>query len=193
MDSRPSASVPFFLTRSEDAFSAATVTTTTETIHGLLRIDGPRLVVQWRLDRRTDRVGATELRTDRDFEEVREVVVPLSSVAGARVRHPGWAFWSGPRLVLHAADLQAFDALAGAGGLELDHPAELVLRVRRADRLAAEEFTAELALALAQLDDAGGWQGLGPADAPGAGRLGDPEDPPPSQPPTDPPPHPGGR
>ena len=44
-----------------------------------------------------------------------------------------------------------FEGLAGKDGLSLDHPAELVLRLRRSDRLAAEEFGAELALAVAGL------------------------------------------
>jgi hypothetical protein len=40
--------------------------------------------------------------------------------------------------------------VAGEGGLRLKHPAELVLRVRRSDRLLAEEFAAELTLAVAE-------------------------------------------
>lgn len=179
MSHHPFAAVPFFLKRSEDVFSASTVTSTTETVHGLLRLDGDRLVVQWRLGRRTERVGTLEVSSDTEYEEVREEVVPLASVAGARVREPWWLFWSGPRLVLRAADLQAFDAIAGPEGLRLDHPAELVLRLRRKDRLAAEEFSAELALALAQLEAgegeleapsrAAGLEGPAPDALPGPG------------------------
>ena len=155
------AAVPFFLKRSEDVYSLSTVTSTTETVHGLLRLEGDRLVVQWRLARHTEKVGATEMTSDREYEEVREVVVPLASVAGARVRHRPWAFWEGPRLVLQAADLRAFDAVAGTEGLRLDHPAELVLRLRRKDTLVAEEFSAEVALALAQLEAPGADRALG--------------------------------
>lgn len=147
------AAAPFFLKRSEDTVSVGSVTSTTETIHGLLRLDGERLVVQWRLERTTERVGAVEIRTDRELEEVREVVLPLASVAGARVRRPRWLLGFGARLVLQAADLRAFDVLAGPEGLKLDHPAELVLRLRRKDLLTAEEFAAELALAVAQLEE----------------------------------------
>ena len=85
------------------------------------------------------------------LEAVRQVVIPLEAVAGAGVRRRWWRLWSGPRLVLRAADLQAFEAVTGEGGLRLAHPAELVLRLRRSDRLVAEEFSAELALAVAEL------------------------------------------
>jgi hypothetical protein len=59
-------------------------------------------------------------------------------------------------LVLRAADLGAFEEVTGAGGLALAHPSELVLRLRRADHLTAEEFAAELALALAERTLPGG-------------------------------------
>ena len=77
-------------------------------------------------------------------------MVPIQAVAGAAVRRPWWLFGTGLRLVLTAADIRAFDVLAGEGGLKLSHPAELVLRLRRRDALAAEEFTADLALAVAE-------------------------------------------
>ncbi len=126
------------------------MTTTTETVHGLLHLDGERLTIQWRLGRKTQHLGA-EIRTDEEFEAVRQVVIPLEAVVGAGVRRRWWQLLSGPRLVLRAADLQAFEEVTGEGGLRLAHPAELVLRLRRSDRLAAEEFSAELALAVAEL------------------------------------------
>jgi hypothetical protein len=49
-----------------------------------------------------------------------------------------------------AADLRAFEPVVGKGGLRLDHPAELVLRLRLRDRIAAQEFAADLELALAE-------------------------------------------
>ena len=141
-----SAAVPFVLRRSNDVVGALTITSTTETVHGLLRLDDDRLVIQWRVARSTDHVGM-EIRTDKQVEPVREVVVPLSAVAGAAVR---WRWWPpGPYLVLTAADLRAFEAVAGAAGLSLDHPAELALRLRGADRALGAEFAAELELAIA--------------------------------------------
>jgi hypothetical protein len=150
-----SATLPFTLKRSRDVLGAAEITTTTETVHGLLYLDGERLVIQWRLARKIETLGE-EIRTDEEFEDVRQVVVPLEAVAGATVRRAWWRLWSAPLLVLRAVDLRAFEKVTGEGGLRLAHPAELVLRLRRSDRLAAEEFSAELALAVAQLAAARG-------------------------------------
>jgi hypothetical protein len=124
------------------------ITSTHETIHGLLRLDGDRLHIQWRIARSTDHVGM-EIRTDKQVEPVREVVLPLSAVAGAAVRWR-WRWPPGPYLVLTAADLRAFEEVAGVAGLSLDHPAELELRLRGEDRAAGSEFVGELELALAE-------------------------------------------
>lgn len=144
------AAVPFHLRRSRDAFSGMDVTSTTEVIHGLLRLEGDRLVIQWRLARHTEHVGAVSVRSDEELEAVRESIVPLGGVAGAAVRRRWWAPWAPHALVLRAADLRAFEEVAGMGGLKLDHPAELLLGIRRSDLLIAEEFAAELALAVAE-------------------------------------------
>jgi hypothetical protein len=144
-----SAALPFNLKRSQDVLGSSSITTTTETVHGLLRLDGDRLVIQWRLARKTEFIG-NEIRTDREVEAVREVVVPLDGVAGASLRRSWLGVLRAPRLVLTAADLQAFEAVAGEGGLRLKHPAELIFRVRRSDGLLAEEFAAELTLAVAE-------------------------------------------
>jgi hypothetical protein len=145
-----SATLPFVIKRGSDVFSGGGMTTTRETVHGLLRLEDDRLTIQWRVGRKTEHLGSTEMRTDEEVEPVRELVVPLEGVAGAMVRRRWWDWLLGPRLVLRAADLSAFEGMAGRAGLSLDHPAELVLRLRRSDRLAAEEFSAELALALAE-------------------------------------------
>lgn len=141
--------LPFTLRRGHDAFTASTVTTTVETVHGLLVLEGDRLVVQWRRSVKTDHMGAAAIHSDEEVGAVRERVVPLAGVAGAEVRRHRWAPWTAPVLVLRAADLAAFDEIAGAEGLRLDHPAELILGLRRRDVLLAEEFSAELTLALA--------------------------------------------
>lgn len=126
------------------------MTTTTEKVHGLLRLDDRSLMIQWRLARKTEFLGM-EIRSDEEMEAVREVEVPLSQVSGALVRR-GWREWfTGPRIVVTASDLRAFQEVAGEEGLRLAHPAELVLKVGRRDRLAAEEFAAELTLAVAEL------------------------------------------
>jgi hypothetical protein len=143
------AALPFTLRRSHDVIGLSEMTTTTETVHGLLRLDGDRLVIQWRLARKTDRIGG-EIRSDQELERVREVAIPLEGIAGATVQRRRWVWLERPRLVLTAADLRAFEAVAGEGGLKLEHPAELVVRLRRGDRLAGEEFGAEVSLALAE-------------------------------------------
>lgn len=140
--------LPFVLCRSQDVIGEE-ITSTTEMIHGLLRVDGDRLIVQWRVAREISRVGA-EIRTDQEFEAVREVTVPLQEVAGAAVRWRGWRWLSAPKIVLTAADLRAFEEIAGAAGLQLDHPATLELQIHRSDHLPAQEFAAELNLARAE-------------------------------------------
>jgi len=143
------AALPFFLKRSNDEFSGTGMTSTRETVHGLLRLEESKLVIQWRAARRID-VLDSEMRTEREFDAVQHIEIPLSGLAGATVRQRWWHWFTGPRIVLSASHLAAFEAIAGEAGLGLDHPAVLVLRLRRADRLVAEEFSAELALAIAE-------------------------------------------
>src|SRR4029453_18921940 len=142
-----SAAVPFLLQRKHDVVGFE-ITSTRETVHGLLRLDGNSLYVQRRVAKSTSHVGM-EIRTDNEVGPVREVVIPLSAVAGAAVRW-NWRWPPGPCLILTAADLRAFEEVAGAAGLSLDHPAELVLRLRRSDRALGVEFAGELELAIAE-------------------------------------------
>ena len=144
------ATLPFTLRRSKYSFASSSMTTTTEKVHGLLHLEGDELTVQWRLARTTQYLGGESQHTDEDIEAVREATIPISAMAGALVRRPWWRFWSGPRIVLLASDLQALEAVAGKDGLRLAHPAKLVLTVRRSDALAAAEFAAELEIAVAE-------------------------------------------
>ena len=144
-----SATVPFLIRRDHSVIRGPEITATREDSYGLLRLEGQRLVAQWSTIRQVSRVGTT-IRVDRDLGPVRDASLPLSGLAGARVR---WRMFPWPprwQLVLQAADLQAFRALADEAGLPLDHPAELVLDLRRADRDLARQFAAELDLALAE-------------------------------------------
>ncbi|MEN8374830.1 MAG: hypothetical protein ABFS34_05220, partial [Gemmatimonadota bacterium] len=125
----PIAAVPFIFKRSSEELGAASLSTTTETVHGVARLHRSSLILQWRLARKTEHLGATGVRTDREVEDVREMEIPLASVAGGEVRRRWWQAFSGPRLVLRAADLKAFEGMAGPDGLKLDHPGELILRV----------------------------------------------------------------
>lgn len=144
----PGSAVPFLLRRQNEVFSLMEMTTTKETFHGVLRIEEDTLVVQWSTARETQKVGFV-MKTDRALDPVREVRIPLAGLAGADI---GWQWrqWPpGPALVLRAADLRAFEGLAGGAGLVLEHPAELTLGIRRRDRALAREFAAELEMHLA--------------------------------------------
>jgi hypothetical protein len=144
-----SVSLPFTIRRSDDVVGAGSFTQTKETIHGLLRLVEDRIIIEWRLYRETGYVGRV-IRTDRQVDAVRTVTVPLHRVAGAHVQQSRLPWPFRPVLILTAADLQAFEEIAGEHGLQLAHPAELVLTLRRSDRLRADEFAAELALAIAE-------------------------------------------
>jgi len=143
------AAVPFLIHRVHSSIRGPEITATKEDFHGLLRLVGGQLVFQWSTAREVSRVGR-EILVARDLGPVQEVSLPVTGLAGAQVR---WRFFPWPprwQLVLRAADLQAFRALAGEAALLLEHPAELVLDLRRGDRAIAREFAAELDFALAE-------------------------------------------
>src|SRR5688572_21248010 len=95
--------LPFTLSRTNSIMGWDYVSTT-ERIHGLLILDADRLLIQWRITRATQRMGAVEVRTDTELDPVREVSIPLSALAGARVRWE-WGRWPpGRYLVLTGAD-----------------------------------------------------------------------------------------
>ena len=149
--------VPFTLKRSSDLYtSGGKYESTTETAHGLVRLETDRLVVQWRVAVVTESMEGIGYETREDIEPVREIVIPLAKVAGAFVSERRWWKLAGPKLVVTASDLLAFEKIAGQEGLKLKHPSKLVLRVKRPDRLIAEEFAADLALALARLPEGDG-------------------------------------
>lgn len=130
---------------------AKEITSTVDKLYGLLRLEGDHLVVQWRTAREISRVGR-EIRTDRELAPLYEVSLPLAGLSGAHLRERWWWFLR-DRLVLNASDLRAFDALVGedgVSGLVLEHPAELVVELRREDRALARTFVSELRLAISE-------------------------------------------
>jgi hypothetical protein len=52
------AALPFTISRSDDVVGVREITSTREQLHGLLRLEGDDLIIQWRTSRTTDRVGA---------------------------------------------------------------------------------------------------------------------------------------
>lgn len=143
------AALAFTVKHSTDVIEHSNVVSTEERIQGLLHLRGDALVIQWRSVRRTDTVGM-KIASEESVDDVREVTVPLASIAAAAVRQPWPAWLRAPALVLTASDLRAFEFLVGAGGLQRSHPAQLTLPLHRRDRLAALEFAADLNLALAE-------------------------------------------
>ena len=144
--------LPFVLHREHGVINGGEVTSTRDQLHGLLYLNGEQLIIQWRTSREISRVGR-EIRTDREMTTIREVALPLSALAGANIRRV-WRRWRfGEALVLTAADLRAFDVLIGEGdlpGLVFEHPAEMVLEVRREDQNLVREFVSELRLAISE-------------------------------------------
>lgn len=138
-----------FTIRRDDSVVGEEITSTVEKVHGLLRLEGDELTIQWRTSRAVSRVGKV-IRTDHEMGAVREAVLPLSAIAGARVRWVWWYWPPGRYLVLTAADLGAFEEVAGASGLRMPHPAELVVHIKRSHQTDAREFVSELELALAE-------------------------------------------
>jgi hypothetical protein len=129
-------------------FGVKEISSTWETVHGLLHLGPDGLAIQWRVMRSTDRVGL-EIRTDREIEPVQNILVPLSAIAGASIRWR-WLSWPpGRYLVIQAADLEAFEEVVGPDGLELDHPAELAFKIGRGKRWYAREFAGDVELAVA--------------------------------------------
>lgn len=142
--------LPFTLERERVVFGAREYVTTTETVHGLLRLEGAWLAIQWRAHRTVERYGR-EMRVDDEVDAVREIVLPLADLAAATLRRRGRWWFSSYELELTAANLRAFEEIAGAAGLKLDHPAQLRLGIASRDRVAAAEFAADVALARAAL------------------------------------------
>lgn len=58
------AALPFTIRRNKDVIAGKEMTSTRETVHGLLRLDGERVLIQWRTSRAIDRVGS-EIRSAR--------------------------------------------------------------------------------------------------------------------------------
>lgn len=170
----PGSAVPFLLRRQSDTVAIGEVTSTIAESHGVARLDADVLRVQWSTARQTHRVGRV-IQTDRTIDPVREVSIPLEGLAGAEVRWH-WRWPPGVSLVLRAADLRAFETLAGDAGLVLEHPAELTLGVRWQDRALAREFAAEVEMQLADqalsAAEARGPLGGSPAGAPRLPRGG---------------------
>ncbi len=145
----PIATLPFILKRSSDEITPGEYRSTTETAHGLLRLEPDRLVMQWRTHRATATMGAGYAERE-EMDPMREVEVPLAWLAHAElVRRWRW-LWPAPCLVVTASDLRAFESVSGPDGLALANPSRLELRLARSETDAGREFAGELALAISE-------------------------------------------
>lgn len=121
-------------------------TATAATTHGMLRVVGDALVIEWRVSRATMRAGAS-FETSEETDPVSEVAIPIGRLASAEVRRVAW--WqplARPTLILAAHDLRAFEPVAATGALALTHPSRLELTLARSDVGAGIEFAGELSL-----------------------------------------------
>lgn len=170
------AALPFQVSGEHQVIANGTVTTTEERRHGVVRLEGTILTVQWRVEREIQKVGV-EIRTDVEREGMRSVPVRVDQLGDARVRTRGRWFWRRWELVITARDLSAFDPLAGNDGFAFEHPAELVLPLRTTDIELAREFTSEVELAVAELALSAAERAAVPLPAPADGVLPAPEQP----------------
>jgi hypothetical protein len=117
------------------------VTTTSELCEGLVRVDGDALVFQFVVTRTVTRVGGVSVLTDRSSEPVREVRVPVGSLASIRLRRTGWL--RRREIILTARDLHAFIGIPGA------HAQDLPIPVPRQHAAEAVELVGTVELAMA--------------------------------------------
>ncbi len=144
--------LPFIVQRQNSVQTGVEYTSTRERIFGLLLISGSNLRIQWRATLEVNRYGQ-EIRKDEEMKPLREVSIPLAEIAGAQVRRK-WLRWPPAHaLVITAADLKTFEPLLsenGDPGLVLQHPAEMVLEIRRVDRQRAYDLARALNLAVTE-------------------------------------------
>jgi hypothetical protein len=108
-------------------------------IHGLARLEGNTLILEWSGTISHDEVGKT-IGSWTESLPVKSASIPLSSLATVEFRR-GWLL--SPRLVLRASDLNGFSGIPGV------EAGVLVLRLLRRDRRAGRDLAANLELGLA--------------------------------------------
>jgi hypothetical protein len=134
--------LPFRFVQEDAQVGGATKVTTTQlACEGLVRVDGEAVVFQFVVTRTVTRVGGASVLTDRSTEPVREIRVPVGSLASIRLRRHGWL--RRRELVLTARDLHAFIELPGARAQELR------IAVPKQNVAAAAELAGTVELAMA--------------------------------------------
>lgn len=128
--------LPFTLrAASESGMTGTDVAWDAYRFHGVARIDGAELVLEWGGEIERSTVAGTSVSTTIEPVPTRRVRVPGGRLGVAELRGGWWR----PRLEVVVADLDALAALPGS------RQGRAVLRIARRDRALALEFAAAVA------------------------------------------------
>jgi hypothetical protein len=131
--------LPFTLEPNDEVeFSAGSIRSAATRLHGIARLAGDRLVLQWSGEAEITTVRGPEVSHRVQSLPVHEVAVPVGALGGVRRRG-----WLRPRLELWSTDLTMLREVPGA------RRGRLRLRIARGDRALADELIASLELAMA--------------------------------------------
>jgi hypothetical protein len=134
------AAVPFTLrVPGESRVEGPQVSSTTHRMHGIARLEGASMVLEWSGTTEEQIVGPASVRAKRTAIPIARAEVPVGRLAGFELR--GW--WR-PRIELWASDL---DTLARVPGVERGR---LRLWLARRDRRAAAELVLGVQLEMAE-------------------------------------------
>jgi hypothetical protein len=124
-----------------DKFSGFSAVSTSFRVHGLLRLEGEQLVIQWGGTVQVQEVGLLSLQDESEVLPIEQVVVPVSDLYRATLAGGWWR----PRLKLEARELAALGAV----------PSEQYGRVEfwyaRHDRMVAVEMADAINEAIAMV------------------------------------------
>lgn len=110
------------------------------TLHGVLRLEGDQVILEWSGRRRVAEAGRGVARSVAEPVPVSRVVFPVASLGRVALRRHWW-WWQ--RLVLRSADLAALQSVPTA------RSGQIVLEVARVDRHAAADLASRIELAVA--------------------------------------------
>lgn len=96
---------------------------TIDLVHGLIRLEEDRIVIETTLSRRLRKMSALgSMETNYENFPVEVRAIELSSLIGVSFRVPTWNFWTAPRVVFHVMEMGLIEGLPGAGSGEFSVP-----------------------------------------------------------------------
>ena len=132
--------VPFHLSMSgKDSIDLRGIESVGYKVDGMLHLERGALTFEWAVDRTTETVGFTGIRTDVEKFDYEELVLPLELLAEVRLTG---GFFSARRLRFRARRLDSF------GGVPAAKPGRLALKIRRRDWRLAHAMVAAIEEAL---------------------------------------------